>query len=114
MRCAVPFRAKVVRPRPRAACPLEFVSLFGYLSVAAAYPRHLGRLLPATGSAFYPHVHEPLGTSFAAAFALFGTAFSSTASAQIVPLLVALPLRLPVNAGLTRPPESDGSAPAVR
>src|SRR5215213_5988063 len=71
---------------------LKFVSLLGYLSAAAADLSHLGRLLPpALGVAFYPHVHEPLGTSVAAGFSTFETAPSSLASAHMVPLLVAFP-----------------------
>ena len=75
---------RAVNPLPRAAYPLEFVSLFGYLSVVtAAYPRHLGGLPPAVGIAFYPHVDEPLGPGGAAASAPFATAASSSASTPI-------------------------------
>jgi hypothetical protein len=68
--------------------PLSFVALLGDVPVTAASLGHVCRLLPpALGVAFYPHVHELLGSSVAAALATFETAPSSSASAHIVPSL---------------------------
>ena len=87
-------QSAISKPSPlRVAWPLKFVALFGDVPVTAASLRHLDGLLPpALGVAFYPHVHVALWASVAASLATFETALSSTsASAHIVPLLVAFP-----------------------
>src|ERR687894_2800376 len=73
-----------IRPTPIMSCLLlEFVSLFGYLSITAAYSCHLGGLAGSLRTAFYSYLSDlPSAAIATAGFAALASAPASAFAAS--------------------------------